>query len=809
MVRLCRPLSDLTRDDLALAGGKAANLGELIGAGFDVPPGFVVTTDAYRLAVGPLQPTRAAIAAAPIPDAVETAIREAYRSLGEGPVAVRSSATAEDLPGATFAGQQDSFLNVIGADAVVAGVRGCWASLWTDRAISYRSRLGIPDDAVAMAVVVQTMVDAEWAGVMFTAHPVTGARDRVVVESNPGLGESVVSGAVTPDHAVVGPDGAVVDRRIGHRESVVLPAAGGGTTTARGDRGVHELPDAILRRLAEQGRRAAGHFGAPQDIEWALAGDAILLTQSRPMTALPPAPIRLSRVQRLTGPVVLELSPRRPLPMELTAWIELVVFPHLERLTDAIVGVRMGVADSLLANDGVLRELVPPSPRPTRRTPARLVRTFVRAARHRAKDWRLDPRWPDIVRRGRELQAFPVKRATWAELTAIPHRASVLAVELAELRGRYLPAGGRALAVLSLILPRLGAPEGAMSAALGATTDTMRANAALEALAEIVRSNAALARDFSALSPAELVPVVEALPRDGEFRTGLDALMAGFGHRETGSILLPMDPSWGDSPSTVLGLVQVLARQPAGESRDEGSGAIAVLELPRVRRLRLGRPLRSLLSDAREGIGLREDTHFELVRTMPAVRRAVLEMGRRMALQGAIDEPEDAWFLVWSEVDRLPDPANHPVDGSLRDAIARRKRAAAALSGAPLIASSTLYPRRPSGEALAAGMPGGGGLATGAVRVIRNQSEFPTLRPGEVLVCPATNPSWTPLFAVAAAVVVDHGGPASHAAIVAREYGLPAVLGVGDGTSTLATGRRVTVDGDHGLVLAAEDTPGG
>lgn len=807
-MRLCRPLADLTRDDLALVGGKAANLGELIGAGFDVPPGFVVTTDAYRLAVGSLHQARATIAAAPMPDPVAAAIREAYRSLREGPVAVRSSATAEDLPGTTFAGQQDTFLNVIGPDAVVAAVRGCWASLWTDRAIAYRSRLGVRDDAVAMAVVVQTMVDADWAGVMLTAHPVTGARDRVVVESTPGLGESVVSGAVTPDHAVVGPDGAVVERRIGHRESVVLAAPGGGTTTARGDRDAPGLPDAILRRLAEQGRRVAGHFGAPQDIEWVLAGEAILLTQSRPMTALPPAPIRLNRVQRLTGPVVLELLPRRPLPMELTAWIEAVVFPHLERLTDLIVGVRMGVADALVASDGVLRELVPPSPRPTRRTPGRLLRTFARAARHRAKDWRLDPRWPDIVRRGKELQASRVERATWGELTGIPHRASLLAVELADLRGRYLPAGGRALAVLTLILPRLGAPDGAMTAALGATTDTMRANAALEALAGIVRSDEALAHDFATLPAAELVPVVWALPQGGKFRRGLDDLMAEFGHRETGSILLPMDPSWGDSPSTVLGLIQVLARQAAGESQVEGGGASAVLELPRVRRLRLGRPLRSLLSDAREGLGLREDTHFELVRTMPAVRRAVLEMGRRLALQGAIDEPEDAWFLVWSEVDRLPDPARHPVDATLRDAVARRKRAVAALAGAPLIASATLYPHRPSGAALAAGTPGGGGRLTGRVRVIRSQSEFPTLRPGEVLVCPATNPSWTPLFAVAAAVVVDHGGPASHAAIVAREYGLPAVLGVGDGTSTLVTGQPVMVDGDHGLVLAAEDAAG-
>ncbi|MEO7847423.1 MAG: PEP/pyruvate-binding domain-containing protein, partial [Arachnia sp.] len=193
----CVGLEQVRRGDLAVAGGKAANLGELLHAGFDVPPGFVVTTQAYRAAVGPARALDD-VKLAGLPVDVADAIRQAYRSMSDGPVAVRSSATAEDLPGAAFAGQQDTFLGVQGEDAVVEAVQACWASLFTDRAVAYRQRLGIDPAGVAMAVVVQAMVPADVAGVMFTADPVTGARDEVVIAAARGLGEAVVSGEVTP-----------------------------------------------------------------------------------------------------------------------------------------------------------------------------------------------------------------------------------------------------------------------------------------------------------------------------------------------------------------------------------------------------------------------------------------------------------------------------------------------------------------------------------------------------------------------------------------------------------------------------------
>jgi phosphoenolpyruvate synthase/pyruvate phosphate dikinase len=288
------PLEQLGRDNLARAGGKGANLGELIRAGFPVPDGFVVTTAAYdrfaahnrlgetipralREEQGSGATIRAIFEKAPIPPEIERNILATYHELGEDPVAVRSSATAEDLPEAAFAGQQDTFLNILDEQALLDSVRRCWASLWTDRAIAYRNRQKIDQQTVKLAVVVQRMVPAEIAGVLFTANPVTGARDEVVIDANPGLGEAVVSGLVTPDHSVLRKrrwGWSIAERRPGRREVIVQARSGGSTKHVKGSSitDVPELPDRALRRLARLGAAIQRHFGRPQDVEWAWAG---------------------------------------------------------------------------------------------------------------------------------------------------------------------------------------------------------------------------------------------------------------------------------------------------------------------------------------------------------------------------------------------------------------------------------------------------------------------------------------------------------------------------------------------------------
>src|SRR5215469_3999421 len=315
------PLNALHRGMLALVGGKAANLGELSNAKFPVPPGFRITTNGYALVAADAglqsvldtyaarehgdakrltemaQAARDCMLAAITPTDIADAIAEAYGVLGSGaplPVAVRSSATAEDLPFASFAGQQDTYLNIVGLEAVLDAVRRCFASLWTDRAVSYRESLGLDQRSVKLAVVVQRMIESSVAGVLFTAHPVTGKRRQAVIDANPGLGEAVVSGATTPDHFVINTTtGEVVERRLGDKRVVIRGAAGGGTLRSKENSIRKEacLTDERIRTLAELGARVEAYYGQPQDIEWAIDPEGVLwLTQSRPITTLYPLP---------------------------------------------------------------------------------------------------------------------------------------------------------------------------------------------------------------------------------------------------------------------------------------------------------------------------------------------------------------------------------------------------------------------------------------------------------------------------------------------------------------------------------------
>src|SRR6266699_923903 len=273
------PFTALRRDALALAGGKGANLGELTAAGLPVPPGFCITTVAYEMVASEAgleaildahsagdsghlaEAARNCLLGVSIPASVAKAITEAYRVLGSGepiPVAVRSSATAEDLPFASFAGQQETYLNIVGIEAVLDTVRCCWASLWTDRAVSYRASLGIDQRSVQLAVVVQRQIEAEVAGVLFTANPLTGKRRQAVIDANPGLGEAVVSGATNPDHFVVNTaSGEIVEFQPGDKRVVIQATEGGGTVRTESGDGSGEacLSDEQIRALAALGAR--------------------------------------------------------------------------------------------------------------------------------------------------------------------------------------------------------------------------------------------------------------------------------------------------------------------------------------------------------------------------------------------------------------------------------------------------------------------------------------------------------------------------------------------------------------------------
>ncbi|MFI6575307.1 PEP/pyruvate-binding domain-containing protein [Nocardiopsis sp. NPDC050513] len=824
--RSVAPLDVFGADDLAAVGGKGANLGELLRAGLPVPPGFVVTTDAYakaaadtrlldRLTAESPEPAglRAALESAPVPDGLRAAIVHAYAALGaDVPVAVRSSATAEDLPGATFAGQQDTYLNVVGADAVVDAVRRCWASLWTDRAVAYRAERSVSAAEVRIAVVVQRMVDSDVAGVMFTADPVSGARDRVIVDAGAGLGEAVVSGLVTPDHYVLDHGGRLLEWLPGRGEVVIRSGAGGGVvredgTGTRDGAAERLLTDDQLSVLVAHARTVAGHFGRPQDIEWCLAGGRAYIVQSRPMTALPPYTGPLNRRQRLLASVLTEYTPVRPYPMDVSTW-----FGHgPARMMQEIVeeyGIKGGFEDFYAEEDGVVTRLTPRAPRPTPRalgTPFRLAR---KARTMDVRTWREDPRFVDFLRRADELDALDPASSPWPELVAVPERVLALLDHCRDLRLDYLPSTGLSVARLVAATALLGRRSLLGDLLGGARTRTEDANQALQDLADRVRAVPELRALVESAGPDDVLTAL----RDGrgplrEFADALDAFQREFGRRETTSPLLVSPPTLAESPESVIGLVRVLV----GREREDDPGSRseralgALLDHPLLRGGRARSAVTRWVRAAQNGMAFREDSHFYFTAGLPAMRRALLEIGARLRDAGVVDEPFDVFHLRIEEVREITDVTAMPADQAARLRSLVRARAAkrAELTGVRMIDPARVFPSRDRGDALVSGTPASAGTATGPVRVIRGPAEFHRLETGDVLVCPYTNPSWTPLFQRASAVVVDTGATASHAAIVAREYGIPAVMGSGTGTTALVDGDRVTVDGSTGRVTRA------
>jgi rifampicin phosphotransferase len=804
--QLVAPISAVRREDLDLAGGKGANLGELVGAGFPVPDGFVVSTAAYDSVVeqADLDPViaeglsredgaaiRVAFEQASVPDAVAAAIAEAYTDLGGGPVAVRSSATAEDLAGAAFAGQQDSYLNVVGTAAVLDAVRRCWASLWTDRAIAYRRRQEI-GDSPRMAVVVQRMVDAEVAGVMFTANPVTGARGEVVVDAGRGLGEAVVSGLVTPEHFRLDPQDRVLEHTVGRADVV----------------GHALLPEPALTGLATLGRAVAEHFGRPQDIEWAYASGRIWLVQARPMTALPPPPLKLNRIRRMIGLQLMDYMSVRPYPLDMSGWVRPGIGRMVERMLGEIVGLKISIGDSLPERDGVVERFVPPNPRATWATPVALARLARRARRHDPARWTDDPRFRLFERGMADAAVIDPRGLGWPELMQLCRRTLAVADLVTDLRVDYLPGTAVALVRLRALLRLLGSPDAVGLITAAANTRTSDANRALQELASQLRDDPTLRRAFTELDPSTLTRRLEGDPSFNEFRAALQEFLDEYGHRETVSPLLITAPTWSDDPSAVLGILKVLVEEQAAA---DGPGPAAqaerrLLNHPWLRSPRRRAAALRVVGAARQGVAFREDTHFHATRAMPVLRRALLEAGRRLEDAGVLSEAEDVFHLNLEELEVVPKPDRltgaeaERLQATVHDRAARR----AELAGAPMIAAADLRGPVADTTALVSGVAASGGQATGPVRVIMEPAQFGVMRSGDVLVCPYTNPAWTALFQRAAAVVVDSGGVGSHAAIVAREYGIPAVMGTGTGTTVLADRLRVTVDGDSGLVTAAD-----
>jgi rifampicin phosphotransferase len=879
--KLTLPLDAIDRAMLPIAGGKAANLGELTRTGLPVPPGFCVTTTAYELVaegagldtiLDDLAKTRvddtarlaelaaaarAALLEAPVPQDLAQAIIAAYRELGEGvPVAVRSSATAEDLPYASFAGQQDTYLNVVGVEAVLDAVRRCWASLWSDRAVSYRASNGIDPRDVRLAVAVQRMVEATAAGILFTANPLTGRRRQAVIDASPGLGEAVVSGAVNPDHFVVNTaTGEIVERRLGDKRVAVRPAAGGGTRRVELAESIDDasLEDDQIRALAALGARVEAHYGTPQDTEWAIDGEGrVWLLQARPITTLFPLPasapatddeLRVYFSFNVAQGVYRPLTPMGVQAFRLfaSAMVTLIGRPPRDLaagppfFTEAGGRIFLDLTRALRTRFG--RGLLDRLTRIGEARTAPILRSL-------AADPRLapgtEPRWP-ILRavlllmiRGRT----PL-RVAQALLRPAAARSRVTRLE-ADLRApgdAPRDAAGRLRAVERLLLgfpPRmftivppifatgLGsyALAGKLLGDLAADHErqvvlrglphnpTTEMDLRLWALAQSVRGDPASARALHETPPERLAQDYREGTLPPKLQRALAYFLRLYGHRGVAEIDLGL-PRWSEDPAYILGVLANYLRFDDPELAPDAQFRRAAREAEEMvaeltRRARGENRLRGalvgfLLNRARALAGVREVPKFSAVLVLARARALLWEVGEEMAGSGLLERPGDIFFIT-------PPEARAALGGKdLRPAVRERR------AGYERELDRRHVPRillsdgtEPTAEEAVAdgalrGTPASPGTVTAKARVILEPSGA-SLEPGEILVAPSTDPGWTPLFLTAGGLVMEMGGAMSHGAVVAREYGIPAVVGVPDATERITTGERITVDGSAGTV---------
>jgi pyruvate,water dikinase len=827
---------------LDLAGGKGASLARLAAAGLPVPDGFVLTTAAYRRVVeaGRLQARiveaasssdaeatiRALFASVSIPDDVLRAIYAGCASIGADTraVAVRSSATAEDLPGLSFAGQQDTFLNVHGEHDLVEAIRRCWGSLWTARAISYRARARIAPEDVSLAVVVQLLVPADAAGVLFTVDPISGAPDRMTINATWGLGESLVSGQVTPDTLIVDRHGGAIVRQTVGDKSVMTVATGTGTReepVPQEQRRQPVLTPDSARALAHLGQRIEDLYGRPMDIEWALQRGQIAILQARPITtpvsetegeewneslghdflwssanlgeAVPDVmtPATWSLFQRfiygaMQANFTAGFSPvgtiggRLYMNLSLTATQAAVIFMSRKTLVGLLEQAFGRIPDDVeipripISRRHVLRDLIPAGLRLQTRVRRNLKRFDAVVSS-------VPGRVEAVLRHIEEVATPEQLRLVWfAELAPLLDDASAM-LEAATRRD-----SGALLRARQSVSKLVGDADtdllltGALTG--GRKLASLEPLLGLEQVARGELSRETYARKYGHRGPHEFEV---SLPRPAEDPDWIDRQLAGL----------------RAAPTDVSGLLE--------RRRAAADGAWQRLAQ------RYPRKLEAVRKDvARIGWGLRarEAARSEVVRVFWPLRAFYARAG---ALLGRSD---DVFFVSYAELVRVL-----AGDATPLASVARRKAGYAryaALPPYPVLIRGPFDPfawaadsnrrsdvydatsSRPSvaAEHVLVGFPGAPGSVEGVARVLASPEEADALRPGEILVTTVTNVGWTPIFPRAAAIVTDVGAPLSHAAIVARELGIPAVVGTGTATQRIRTGERVTVDGAGGTV---------
>ncbi|MBA4495198.1 phosphoenolpyruvate synthase [Paenactinomyces guangxiensis] len=877
---------EIDKTSLPSVGGKGANLSELTRAGFPVPQGFCVTTAAYRKFVetsskigefferldrlnpDQLEQIREAgkqirdhLESLPMPSDIRSAILRAWAETGtDSAYAVRSSATAEDLPTASFAGQQETYLNVKGEEQLLQAVQKCWASLFTDRAITYRMKNGFSHRKVFLSVVVQQMVFPEVSGIMFTADPVTGHRETVSIDAGFGLGEALVSGIVSADlYQVIA--GNITKKQIADKKKAIYALPEGGTQTCElspEKQTVQALPDEKILELAALAKKIEDYYGCEQDIEWCLAEGKCFILQSRPITSLYPVP-KTADDQKLHvflsfGHQQMMTEALRPLAISIMR----TILPFGKKEPTAETGIAAEAGGRLYID---LTPLL--YTKPGRKIIPHLLGNM---------DELMSNAISQVIERGRlQKEARPGKELRRNVLRILPpvlikvignllFRDTSKAIQICDtVMERMVAESKKELAHVSGVQRIIRIQENAGSQMLklfshfvpylitGIVTTKMIRHLSIRWLGDDreipllnrslpgnVTSEMGLALGDLADIAGKYPEVTAYLPRaeDQTFYEGLREVANGevfasafkqfidkYGMRCPGEIDITK-PRWRESPTMLVPAIlsHLQTGQPGehrlkfqqGFSEAQQAGETLLRRLRNTRNGRLkARWMSHLIRVYRDVTGIREHHKFTLIRHLDLYKQAILDEARQLVKQGILRHETDVFYLGLNEIAAIME---NRFTGSVPELIEQRKKdyewhqkltpPRVITSEGEVITGVRRDIQAPAGSL--PGTPVSAGIAEGYARVVLNPDKA-SLKPGDILIAPFTDPGWTPFFHPAKALVMEVGGLMTHGAVVAREYGIPAVVGVEDATKKIKDGQYIRVDGSQGFVQILDD----
>lgn len=842
---------EIKKEDVMTAGGKGANLGEMTAAGIAVPGGFVVTADAYKAFIkenhleemfrrelteagkdeakllDAAKKFRHAISKGKLPEEVEKTVREKYAQLGEqARVAVRSSATAEDLPDASFAGQQETYLNVRGAEAVLTQIRNCYASLWGNRAVCYRSNQGYDQLSVALAVVIQKMVESEKAGVLFTVNPINRNPDEMQINASYGLGESVVSGKVTADSYLCDKQGKVKSCQIGSKETQIIYADTQGTaatanaqctpddvitsdaqktpgdTAATKEVAVSEkmqkarcLNDEEIAVLCAEALRIEKHYGCPMDIEWAIAGGSVYILQARAITTLHTDNAEEQKIiagylegMQITGKAranmafQLEKMPFAYRPLDYDYIIKInrqkakifqengIILTSDPRIDDD--GIQTLPTSRIKINGGIFKLF----------GTLKLLKNFA-VCTEKCRTFLAE--YEDEIGKMRQIDFEQKNVKECGEFLSYTLN---LIGRLAYDRFKYALFPSFIARDMEKAVQKVDKSYTKFDLFWGLNNKTSEVTRDIAELAGKIKEDKALAADL--LQGANYQTLYKKYP---EMQSAFDSFLQKNGYKSDYNCYCVDARTLLENPDRLLHILQPLVATTETASGEKEQDFGKLMEQLKAIYGSKYPALKDRIEDFRYFHVVREETQY-LWETVFYYVRKCLER-TNMLLLSDTDYEHGVANLFAEELIAACERGS--LSESDKEKIERRN------SKHPLAQkvwdASKLLVFDADGDVLK-GVSGSTGTAIGKVCIIHGPEEFYKMQKGDVLVCQLTDPEWTPLFNLASAVVADTGSSLSHAAIVAREYGIPAVLGVGFATTRFKDGDTIKVDGDKGEV---------